>query len=54
MTHYSLSVQSVVGEIREPMTDDQMKESFNQIGILEAETKPSERDFFKLGGRASH
>jgi len=36
MAHYLLSVHSV-----EPMTDDAMKESFRQIGILEAEMKSS-------------
>src|SRR5438067_1681096 len=41
MAHYLLSVHSVAGEIREPMTDDEMKESFRQIGILEAEMKSS-------------
>ena len=41
MAHYLLSVHSVDGELREPMTDDAMKESFRQIGILEAEMKSS-------------
>src|SRR5213595_282726 len=41
MAHYLLSVHSVAGEVREPMTDDEMKESFKQIGILEAEMKSS-------------
>jgi len=41
MAHYLLSVHSVEGELREPMTDDAMKESFRQIGILEAEMKSS-------------
>ena len=41
MAHYLLSVHSVEGELREPMTDDAMKESFRQIGILEAEMKAS-------------
>ena len=41
MAHYLLSVHSVDGEVREPMTDDAMKESFRQIGILEAEMKAS-------------
>ena len=41
MAHYLLSVHSVDGELREPMTDDAMKESFRQIGILEAEMKAS-------------
>src|SRR5213078_5246399 len=41
MAHYLLSVRSVAGEVLEPMTDDEMKESFKQIGILEAEMKSS-------------
>jgi len=49
MAHYLLSVHSVAGEIREPMTDDEMKESFKQIGILEAEMKSS--DSLVLSGR---
>ena len=49
MAHYLLSVHSVAGEIREPMTDDEMKESFKQIGILEAEMKSS--DSLILSGR---
>jgi hypothetical protein len=49
MAHYLLSVHSVAGEIREPMTDDEMKESFRQIGILEAEMKSS--DSLVLSGR---
>ena len=46
MAHYLLSVHSVDGELREPMTDDAMKESFRQIGILEAEMKASGRWVF--------
>src|SRR5437016_14076093 len=49
MAHYLLSVHSVAGEIREPMTDDEMKESFKQIGKLEAEMKSS--DSLVLSGR---
>jgi hypothetical protein len=33
MTHYLLSVHSVAGEVREPMTDEEMHESHNQLGV---------------------
>jgi hypothetical protein len=49
MAHYLLSVHSVEGEVRESMTDNEMKESFKQIGILEAEMKSS--DSLLLSGR---
>ena len=39
MTHYLLSVHSVEGEIREPMTDQEMQQSHKQLGILEQEMK---------------
>jgi hypothetical protein len=39
MTHYLLSVHSVEGEIREPMTDEEMRQSHKQVGILEEEMK---------------
>jgi hypothetical protein len=39
MTHYLLSVHSVEGEIREPMTDEEMAQSHKQLGILEQEMK---------------
>jgi hypothetical protein len=39
MTHYLLSVHSVEGEIREPMTDEEMQQSHKQVGILEQEMK---------------
>ncbi len=39
MTHYLLSVHSVEGEIREPMTDEEMRQSHKQVGILEQEMK---------------
>jgi hypothetical protein len=34
-----LSVHSVEGEVREPMTDEEMQHSWKQIGILEREMK---------------
>ena len=39
MAHYLLSVHSVQGEIREPMTDQEMQRSHEQLGILEQEMK---------------
>jgi hypothetical protein len=39
MTHYLLSVHSVEGEIREPMTDEEMRQSHQRLGILEGEMK---------------
>jgi hypothetical protein len=39
MTHYLLSVHSVEGEVRDPMTDEEMQQSHKQLGILEQEMK---------------
>ena len=39
MTHYLLSVHSVEGEVREPMTDEEMQQSHRQLGTLEEEMK---------------
>jgi hypothetical protein len=39
MPHYLLSVHSVEGEVREPMTDAEMMQSHQQLGIIEAEMK---------------
>ena len=39
MTHYLLSVHSVEGEVREPMTDEEMAQSHQQLGVLEQELK---------------
>jgi hypothetical protein len=41
MPRYLLSVHSVEGEVRQPMTDEQMQESWRQIGVLESEMKSS-------------
>jgi hypothetical protein len=41
MTHYLLSVHSVEGEVREPMTDEEMQRSHRQLGTLEEEMKSS-------------
>jgi hypothetical protein len=39
MTHYLLSVHSVEGEVREPMTDEEMRQSHQQLGILEEDMR---------------
>lgn len=39
LAKYMLSVHSVAGEAREPMTDEERQESYKQIGLLEAELK---------------
>ena len=39
MTQYLLSVHSVDGEARDPMTDEEMQQSHKQLGILEQEMK---------------
>ena len=39
MTQYLLSVHSVEGEVREPMTDEEMQQSHKQLGVLEEEMK---------------
>jgi len=39
MTKYLLSVHSVAGEVRDPMTDEEMQQSYRQLGILEEEMK---------------
>lgn len=39
MPRYLLSVHSADGVAREPMTDEQMQQSWQQINVLEAEMK---------------
>jgi hypothetical protein len=39
MPHYLLSVHSVDGEVREPMTEEEMKEFHVRVGALEQEMK---------------
>ena len=39
MAQYMLSVHSAAGEAREPMTEEEMRQSYQQIGVLEAEIK---------------
>jgi hypothetical protein len=39
MARYLLSVHSVAGEARDPMTDEEMQQSYKQISILEEEMR---------------
>ena len=39
MTQYLLSVHSVDGEVRDPMTEEEMQRSWKQIQILNEELK---------------
>jgi hypothetical protein len=39
MTNYLLSVHSVEGEVREPMTDEEVQQSHQQLGVLEQEMR---------------
>jgi hypothetical protein len=39
MTRYLLSVHSVEGEAREPMTDEEMRQSYKQVLLIEEEMK---------------
>jgi hypothetical protein len=39
MTHYLLSVHSVEGEVREPMTEEQMGQSHQLLGAVEEDLK---------------
>ena len=39
MTHYLLSVHSVDGEARDPMTDEEIQRSWKQIQVLNEELK---------------
>ena len=39
MTQYLLSAHSVAGEVRDPMTVEQMQQSYKQVSSLEAEMK---------------
>jgi hypothetical protein len=41
MTQYLLSVHSVDGEARDPMTDEEMQQSWKQIQLLNEELKSS-------------
>ena len=39
MTHYLLSVHSVQGEARDPMTEEEMRQFMERVGVLEEEMK---------------
>ena len=39
MTQYLLSVHSVEGEVRDPMTDEEMQQFMERVGVLEEEMK---------------
>ncbi len=39
MTHYLLSVHSVEGEASDPMTEEEMRQFMEQVGVLEQEMK---------------
>lgn len=39
MTHYMLSVHSVAGEVREPMTEQEMRRSHERLGAVEEELR---------------
>lgn len=41
MTKYLLSVHSVEGDVRDPMTDEERQQSHKQLGILEEDMKSS-------------
>jgi len=41
MAHYLLSTHTVAGEAREPMSEDEMREMMERIGVLEEEMKSS-------------
>ena len=41
MPRYLLSVHSIEGEVREPMSDEEMQESWKQVGVIEREMKSS-------------
>ena len=49
MAHYLLSVHSVDGEVREPMTEEAMRRGFAQVASLEAEMKSA--GAFVMGAR---
>ncbi len=49
MTHYLLSVHHVEGEVREPMTEEEMTQSQVKVGALEREMRAS--DTLRFSGR---
>ncbi|HET8787240.1 MAG TPA: hypothetical protein VFO47_00660 [Actinomycetes bacterium] len=52
MTHYLLSVHGVEGEVREPMTDEEMAQSHQQLGTLEQDLKSA--GAWVVSGRLHH
>jgi hypothetical protein len=46
MTQYLLSVHSVEGEARDPMTDEEMQQSYKQVLMIEEEMKSAGAWFF--------
>ena len=46
MTQYLLSVHSVDGEVGDPITEEQMQQSWRAIGVLEEEMKSEGALFF--------
>jgi hypothetical protein len=46
MTKYMLSVHSVEGEVREPMTTEEMQQSWQQVSIIEKEMKSTGAWYF--------
>ncbi len=49
MAKYLLSVHSVGGDVRDPMTDEEMQEFMQRVGVLEGEMKSAGAWVF--GGR---
>ena len=41
MTHYLLSVHTVEGDVHEPMSEDEMRQSHAELGAIESEMKSS-------------
>ena len=41
MAHYLLSTHTVAGEAREPMSEDEMRQMMERIGVLEEEMRSS-------------
>jgi hypothetical protein len=39
MTRYLLSVHNVAGQAREPMTDEEMRQSHKRLGVIEQEMR---------------
>ena len=49
MTHYLLSVHSVEGEVRDPLTEEEMRQFMERVGVLEDELESAGAWVF--GGR---